>query len=73
MPLCGFVWLRRASRPQFALIRKACEAYGLEMIEGAGYEADDVIASLALEVCVGSRRDQAGCWIWRAEQRPLSL
>lgn len=37
-------------RPQFALIRKACEAYGLETIEGAGYEGDDVIASLALEV-----------------------
>eukprot|EP00752_Nemacystus_decipiens_P003362 g3109.t1 len=36
-------------RPQFALIREACEAYGLEMVEGAGYEADDVIASLALE------------------------
>lgn len=32
------------------MIRKACEAYGLEMVEGVGYEADDVIASLALEV-----------------------
>ena len=52
--LCTFAWPCRASRPQFALIRKACQAYGLEMVEGAGYEADDVIASLALEVCMGT-------------------
>lgn len=45
------VRLCRGNRPQFALIREACQAYGLDMIEGAGYEADDVIASLALEVC----------------------
>eukprot|EP00903_Cladosiphon_okamuranus_P018931 g17412.t1 len=36
-------------RSQFTLIRRACDAYGLEVIEGAGYEADDVIATLALE------------------------
>lgn len=53
--LCTFAWPCRASRPQFALIRKACQAYGLEMVEGAGFEADDVIASLALEVCMGTR------------------
>lgn len=46
----AFAFGGRANRPQFALIRYACRAYGLEMIEGAGYEADDVIASLALEV-----------------------
>ncbi|CAN0540318.1 unnamed protein product, partial [Ectocarpus sp. 12 AP-2014] len=40
-------------RPQFALVRKACEAYGLETIEGPGFEGDDVIASLALEAVIG--------------------
>ena len=46
-------------RPQFALIRSACEAYGLGVVEGVGFEADDVIASLALEVrvAVGSTVD----------------
>lgn len=39
-------------RPQFALIRSACKAYGLDIVEGVGFEADDVIASLALEVRV---------------------
>ncbi|CAM9489835.1 unnamed protein product [Ectocarpus sp. 8 AP-2014] len=42
-----------ALRPQFALVRQACEAYGLETIEGPGYEGDDVIASLALEAVIG--------------------
>ncbi|CAN0222404.1 unnamed protein product, partial [Ectocarpus fasciculatus] len=42
-----------ALRPQFALIREACEAYGLDTIEGPGYEGDDVIASLALEAVIG--------------------
>lgn len=42
----------RLRRPQFALIRSACEAYGLDIVEGVGYEADDVLASLALEVRV---------------------
>ncbi|CAN0541035.1 unnamed protein product, partial [Scytosiphon promiscuus] len=36
-------------RPQFALIRSACEAYGLDIVEGIGYDADDVLASLAVE------------------------
>ncbi|CAM9756081.1 unnamed protein product [Hapterophycus canaliculatus] len=35
------------------MIKRACEAYGLEMIEGLGYEADDIIASLALEAVTG--------------------
>ncbi|CAM9408555.1 unnamed protein product [Pylaiella littoralis] len=38
-----------ALRPQFALIKEACQAYGLETVEAVGFEADDVIASLALE------------------------
>jgi len=46
--LCGKPKLPH--RPQFGFVRKACQAYGLEVIEGAGYEADDVIATLALEV-----------------------
>ncbi|CAM9227746.1 unnamed protein product, partial [Ascophyllum nodosum] len=36
-------------RPQFALIKRACEAYGLDVFESQGYEADDVIASLAFQ------------------------
>lgn len=57
--ICDFCSFRRAvvdafcgsgHRPQFALIKKACEAYGLETVEGTGFEADDAIASFALEV-----------------------
>ena len=33
--------------PQFALVREASDAYGLCQIEAPGYEADDVIATLA--------------------------
>ncbi len=33
--------------PQFALIRKACEAFGVPMVESPGYEADDLIAAYA--------------------------
>ena len=33
--------------PQFALIRKACEAFGVPTTELAGYEADDLIAAYA--------------------------
>lgn len=58
------MWPCGASRPQFALIRRACEAYGLEMIEGAGYEADDVIASLALEVRLDTIRKRGTSIFW---------
>ena len=33
--------------PQFPLVRKATEAFGLEVIEKPGFEADDLIASYA--------------------------
>ena len=33
--------------PQFDLVRQACRAYGLVQIEAPGYEADDVMATLA--------------------------
>ncbi|CAM9201306.1 unnamed protein product [Choristocarpus tenellus] len=35
--------------PQFSLIREACEAYGLRVVDQSGFEADDVIASLAAQ------------------------
>ncbi|CAM9139113.1 unnamed protein product, partial [Laminaria digitata] len=44
-------------RPQFALIRSACEAYGLDIVEGVGFEADDVLASLALEAVTAGATD----------------
>ena len=34
-------------KPQFALCRRAAEAFGLKSIEMAGYEADDLIATYA--------------------------
>lgn len=33
--------------PQFALIRKACEAFNIPFLEKEGYEADDLIATYA--------------------------
>lgn len=33
--------------PQFALVREAAEAFGVVQVEAEGYEADDVIATLA--------------------------
>src|SRR5262245_19209343 len=33
--------------PQFALIRDACSAFNLPQLEQEGYEADDLIATLA--------------------------
>ncbi len=33
--------------PQFSLIRKACEAFGVPAVELEGYEADDLIATYA--------------------------
>ena len=35
--------------PQFALVREAADAFGVAQVEAAGYEADDVIATLAKE------------------------
>lgn len=32
-------------KPQFSLIRKACEAYNIPSIDMVGYEADDIIAT----------------------------
>ncbi|MFK8039895.1 MAG: DNA polymerase I [Rickettsiaceae bacterium] len=37
-------------KPQFALVRKAAKALGLYMIDLAGYEADDVIATIATSI-----------------------
>ncbi|CAM9927136.1 unnamed protein product, partial [Sphacelaria rigidula] len=36
-------------KPQFALVRQACEAYGFEVVRGPGFEADDVIAAVTLQ------------------------
>src|SRR5687768_6469312 len=36
-------------RQQIGLVRQVCEALGIAMIEAPGYEADDIIATLATE------------------------
>ena len=41
--------------PQFALVREAARAFGLPVIDEAGYEADDLIATYAQ-----ARREAAG-------------
>jgi DNA polymerase-1 len=38
--------------PQFDLIREAATAYGIPGIEAYGFEADDVIATLATQALV---------------------
>ena len=43
-------------KPQFPLMREAVRAFGLEPIEKAGYEADDLIATYAKEARGGRRR-----------------
>ena len=35
--------------PQFALVREAAEAFGIDQVEAEGWEADDVIATLAMQ------------------------
>jgi len=35
--------------PQFALVREAAEAFGIDQVEAEGWEADDVIATLATQ------------------------
>ena len=35
--------------PQFQLVREAAEAFGVVQVEAEGYEADDVIATLAMQ------------------------
>lgn len=37
--------------PQFSLIREACAAFNVPSIEKEGYEADDLIATLAKQAC----------------------
>ncbi len=38
--------------PQFALVREAAEAFGVVQVEASGFEADDVIATLARKALV---------------------
>ncbi len=46
-------------KPQFPLMREAVTAFGLEPIEKAGYEADDLIATYAMRGRRGRRRRAA--------------
>ena len=43
-------------KPQFPLMREAVKAFGLEPVEQAGYEADDIIATYAKEARGRRRR-----------------